>query len=460
MRDRLFAGVITALAVIAFAFSPVLWFLSGTGIVTVTDKGSRGENENVYSGSLGFLNGFEDMKTEIRNIYINYLPFYGPMTRAAGAFSRAAASSSADFLRSIAGPDPVTVMTGAAETETAVKPEETGPETEAAGAAGKKIVSHKTAYIGEDRLHRFYRIDAVFDDGTEISCMESAIREDEKKLREKLETQVGHLNRIAESADNVNFFLFIESRFQDCEDFGNYIPEETPVTALRDEFLASLDPKYTHAFFDLDTLEKRLAYTYKTDPHWTAEGMYAGYCQLIEMISAAAPEIGGTVPFGELYEFPDITYYGSNSRRIAYRGIYDLFSVADYRLPEHTMTDLYRVKDFYEQLEIYTSGKYNKDLSADHYEDFYPRPKSVSYPGNGTGRNILLICDSYMWAGAELLASGFDNLYIFYPWEGVSFDFNGFIEEKGVTDVLVMQFSDRLMFNLYGDCKLSLVVTR
>ena len=275
-----------------------------------------------------------------------------------------------------------------------------------------------------------------------------------------MKKQLSHLNRIAASTDDVNFFLFIESRFQDCEDYENYIEEEPCITALRDEFLDSLDSKYTHTYFDVDTMEKRLAYTYKTDPHWTPAGIYTGYCQLIDMISAVDPEIGEPIAFGDLYEFPDITYYGANSRRITYRGISDDFAVVDYHLPEHTMTDLYEVKDFYKQLEIYTSGNYSKDLSTDHYETFYPRAKSVSYPGNNTGRNILLICDSYMWAGAELLAVNFDNLYIFYPWEHVNFDFNGFIEKNNVTDVLVMQFSDRLMFNIYGDCKLSEVVTK
>lgn len=468
MRDRLFFGIVTAFVLITFAVSPVTWVLFETGTVTMTDIGDREDNENEYAGVFGFLNVFEDMKTEIKNIYVNFIPFYGTMTRVSSTVSRTLTSSSSGFLKVIAGtPGEETVSdflsseTAAAAATTALPAEETESTAEAIFAlAEKKIVSHNTSYIGEDSLHRFYRIDVIYDDGTESSCMESAIKSDEKELREKMKTQISHLNRIAASADDVNFFLYIESRFQDCTDYENYIEEEPCVTALRDEFLESLDEKYTHTYFDVDTMEKRLAYTYKTDPHWTSAGIYTGYCQLIDMISSVVPEIGEPIPFGDLYEFPDITYYGSNSRRISYRGISDIFSVVDYRLPEHTMTDQYQVKDFYKQLEIYTGGNYSKDLSTDHYETFYPRAKSVSYPGNNTGRNILLICDSYMWAGAELFAVNFDNLYIFYPWEGVSFDFNGFIEKNGVTDVLVMQFSDRLMFNIYGDCKLSYVVTR
>ncbi|MHB1152210.1 MAG: hypothetical protein ACYCWE_15885 [Eubacteriales bacterium] len=469
MRDRLFFGIAAAIVLITFAVSPVIWILFETGTVTMTDIGDREENENEYTGAFGFLNVFEDMKTEIKNIYVNFIPFYGTMTRLSSTVSRTLTSSSTDFLKAIAAtPGEETVsdfLSAETETADAVTTDLPAAETDSAAEAiftlaEKKIVSHNTSYIGEDSLHRFYRIDVIYDDGTESSCMESAIKADEKNLREKMKTQISHFNRIAASSDDVNFFLYIESRFQDCEDYGNYIEEEPCVTALRDEFLASLDDKYTHTFFDVDTMEKRLAYTYKTDPHWTSAGIYIGYCQLIDMISSIVLEIGKPVPFGDLYEFPDITYYGSNSRRISYRGISDPFSVVDYRLPEHTMTDQYQVKDFYKQLEIYTSENYSKDLSTDHYETFYPRAKSVTYPGNKTGRNILLICDSYMWAGAELLASNFDSLYLYYPWEGVSFDFNGFIEKNGVTDVLVMQFSDRLMFNIYGDCKLSNIETR
>ncbi len=469
MRDRLFFGIAAAIVLVTFAVSPVIWILFETGTVVMTDIGDREDNENEYTGAFGFLNVFEDMKTEIKNIYVNFIPFYGTMTRISSTVNRTLTASSTSFLQAIisgAGTSDrdADLQTGTPATTEAAA-DLPAAETESAAEAiftlaKKKIVSHNTSYIGEDSLHRFYRIDVIYDDGTESSCMESAVKADEKKLREKMKTQISHFNRIAASSDDVNFFLYIESRFQDCEDYENYIEEESCVTALRDEFLASLDDKYTHTFFDVDTMEKRLAYTYKTDPHWTSAGIYIGYCQLIDMISSAVPEIGEPIPFGDLYEFSDITYYGSNSRRIAYRGISDPFSVVDYRLPEHTMTDQYKVKDFYKQLEIYTSGNYSKDLSTDHYETFYPRAKSVSYPGNKTGRNILLICDSYMWAGAELLAVNFDNLYLYYPWEGVSFDFNGFIEKNGVTDVLVMQFSDRLMFNIYGDCKLSYIETR
>lgn len=472
MRDKLFSGIVVALVLITFAVSPITWILFETGTVTMTDIGDREDNENEYEGALGFLNGFEDMKTELKNIYVNFIPFYGTLTRVKNTVSQALTASSTAFLQAIAptagagtsGTDTTSDLLSA-ETAASAATEAPAEETESAAdaiftLAGKKIVSHNTSYIGEDSLHRFYRIDVIYDDGTESSCMESAIKTNENKLREKMKTQISHLNRIAASTDNVNFFLFIESRFQDCEDYENYIEEETCITALRDEFLDSLDNKYTHTYFDVDTMEKRLAYTYKTDPHWTSAGIYTGYCQLVDMISSVVPEIGKPIAFGDLYEFPEITYYGSNSRRITYRGISDPFSVVDYHLPGHTMTDLYQVKDFYKQLEIYTGGNYSKDLSTDHYETFYPRAKSVSYPDNNTGRNILLICDSYMWAGAELLAVNFDNLYIFYPWENVDFDFNGFIEENDVTDVLVMQFSDRLMFNMYGDCKLSYVVTR
>ena len=92
------------------------------------------------------------------------------------------------------------------------------------------------------------------------------------------------------------------------------------------------------------------------------------------------------------------------------------------------------------------------------YAVFFPEVYVVEYPDNHTGRNLLVIGDSYTQGFVELLGSAFDTTVAYYYTHYAGMNYRSVIEEYGITDVLFEQFSDRILFDLYGDDQLSAIV--
>ena len=92
------------------------------------------------------------------------------------------------------------------------------------------------------------------------------------------------------------------------------------------------------------------------------------------------------------------------------------------------------------------------------YAVFFPEVYTVEYPENRTGRNLLVIGDSYTQGFVELLGSAFDTTVAYYYTHYAGMNYREVIEEYNITDVLFEQFSDRILFDLYGDDKLSSIV--
>ena len=86
--------------------------------------------------------------------------------------------------------------------------------------------------------------------------------------------------------------------------------------------------------------------------------------------------------------------------------------------------------------------------------NFSPIVKEVTYPQNSTGRNLLIIGDSYALPLLEVVASHFDKTYIRYVDANKSLTdvkYEDLIDEYGITDVLYLEMSDRIIYDYYSD---------
>ncbi|MHC1695980.1 MAG: hypothetical protein AB9835_12085 [Eubacteriales bacterium] len=446
MPKKLFIGIILLIFIIPFLVSPLLFVLNKTGVIELTDIGAKKKPEVVYDVSTSggrLMNGIQDAKLELDNIYTNYMPMYGLIVRSYSSVELALDNAFDDFLELLKSDNSGTATT---EAPSGVPGEDTTQK-------GYEPV-YEVERVGTDDLYNIYKCDVQLEDGSWESFLETAILKSHSELADTMDTQIEQINRIANLNDKVNFYVYIESRFQDTDLFAEIFTKETSTRVLRDNFLSRLDAKIKYDYMDLDTVQSRISHVFKTDHHWAADGIYDGYVQIINMISADSPEIGKPREKGELYTFEGNVWYGSRSRRSLYYGINDVLSVYDHHLPEHQVRDFEGAKPFDKMLEIYKNGDYDKRKHTDHYEAFFPRPRKVTYPENNTGHNLLIIGDSYSWAGTELIASNFDSTYVFLPWTREEFDYNGYIEKYNITDVIIMQFSDRIMFDIYNDCPL------
>jgi len=315
-------------------------------------------------------------------------------------------------------------------------PETTEPEPE---------VNVEARLVSDDNFHRYYAFEPYqFLDRWIISSGDN--------LRKNFDRQVENINRIIASDISINFYVYICTRMQDTKYSQKIVPEEFSTLDFFNEFVDSIQGAAGIGWLDIDTIEKRVERVFRTDHHWSAAGAYSGYVDCIDMMKKNTPQIGDPLPLnGEsgYITFEDVQMRGSFAATLNFRDYYEPFIVLDITLPEFSPADVH-----IDQYERYSAGKFDKGTFTDHYSAYYNSSGQRKYTvsSNATGRNLLIIADSYSWWFSWLIAANFDNVYIYLPpWDAKNFRYHEFIAENGITDVLLTQFSDRLMFNYYGD---------
>ena len=311
----------------------------------------------------------------------------------------------------------------------------------------EKVVSVTSTLLNTTATHRYYQVDISFEDGKNVSFLDTAVNLNDQQKENRVKSQAALLNNIAGYNDDVNFYFMLLTRMQDTDYFEDIIVGEESTQEYADLFLSLLDPKIVSQKWDIGSVRDRTERVYLTDHHWTTYGSYLGFRQICEMI---CPD-HIPVELGEPIDFPESRFFGSYARICQTMDLWDVFRVYDNDVKAtRTMPEW----DFDTQVDFLASQQYQ---SPEHniYALFYPEINGVRYLENDTGKNLLVIGDSYTQGFAELLGSAFDSTQIYYYTNYSGMKYNSVIERYGITDVLFMQFSDRILFDQYGDCKLS-----
>jgi hypothetical protein len=169
------------------------------------------------------------------------------------------------------------------------------------------------------------------------------------------------------------------------------------------------------------------------------------------MMRKNTPEIREPIEAKERKEYPGIQFRGSYAALSGYRRFYDDFWVYIYDLPNQG-PPRYSMRSRADQ---YDAGHYDNyhNIFMLHYEHYYHTDRRRFVYENNTGRNLLIITDSLShWTG-WLIASSFDVTYLYFPWDGRTVDYNEYIRERGITDVLMLVYSQAGIFNVYGYCR-------
>ena len=204
----------------------------------------------------------------------------------------------------------------------------------------------------------------------------------------------------------------------------------------------------------------------------TLQLLVSGKCNR-EIAAALGEKYPDVTPRDGTEHVTDAYYYGSLGRSANSYNYKDRFVFFDYDLPEHETTVL-RCKmksgnpaekdpngrTYYgsavpckENYQKYFDGTFNTNETFDHYVNFFPICDKVVYPENTTGRKALFIGDSFSLGLQELIASHFDETYYFYAdgtvdlWKGQ--DFADTCEEYGITDVIIVEQSTRILYDFY-----------
>jgi hypothetical protein len=266
---------------------------------------------------------------------------------------------------------------------------------------------------------------------------------------------------LARANTDVNVYVYVGSRFQTSAYFSDYVPAVRSLRPFVDEFFEGLDSRIRYGRLEVNTLEDCLTLLFNSDHHFNAFGAWASYYDIITMMMEDTPEIGPPIPLGTKHRIEGAVFLGATARSAGYNRYTDTFFFYDYGLPRNRVIQTTQTYDGFETLrDRYLNGRFNNNRNHDHYVAFYPYVIQTHYPDNDTGRNLLFLGDSYSRGMAELLGANFDKTFVYdFRFIYRVGDYNRFIRENGITDVLIFQYSHRGVFNGQNDNTLNLVRT-
>ncbi len=320
--------------------------------------------------------------------------------------------------------------------------------------ASADIVDKQCTLLKDTGADTYYRVDLTYADGSQLTFIDPVTNLPDDQKEEHLAHQIQTVNELANANLDVNFYVFVPTSFEFSPILSEYIPETSNYPYIG-RFLDGLDPRIKSDSMVFYTLEERLYINYRSDLHWCDDGIYMGYCKLYDMMyEDAASPLPPKYTVAERITLHECKFYGRHSRKMGVTDVYDIFTVNDYRLPTHTTVPSITFKERVEKIRV------SDDHTRNIYGEYFPQLDKVSYPENQTGRNLMIIGDSFTQSIVELLGSAFDNTYAFYISDYRGLSYNEFIEENNITDVLVMQDAYRLVLDSDSDSNLDKILDK
>lgn len=457
MRNKIFAAVLFVFVFAVAVSAPVKMYLTNAGVVETENVGNVIEVEKEYAQDAfcaSFFNAVEGVKRDIKDIYTNYIPFYVDITTVAKNFSRTLNQPMSSLLMKWGN----SMMS---DVEESTGSSDSSNSSDSADSVETFEPVYNAVYMEKNSNHRFYEITAkVGENDPLIDFYVRVPSEDAAKVRPKMLTQIGAINDFTKRRPDVNWYIFPVICFEDTELCDQILPAESK-RSLFTEFFSRIDtvnPDIQYDYLKITDIKEWEKLHYKTDHHWNVYGYTEGYRLIMEMFKKNYPDMEARVP--TIHTFDDgVRLYGSSSLAVSDYRLFDIFHTADFSLPEHTYVREDGVsyggkRSFQESMELYLNKKHSTKQGYNHYVQFSPIVREVSYPQNNTGRNLLIIGDSYSIPLLEVLASHFDNTYVRYV-DGnkalTTVQYETLIEEYDITDVLLLEMSDRVIYNYYSD---------
>ncbi len=491
MRDRWLLFVFFLIIGAVFLLSPLDYVLTKKGLLENQNVGNVIEVEKHYdeeSFAADFLNRAEQVKRDIRDIYTNYIPGFLPIISASKVAQQELNRPLDSFLlergnAALTAAETPAPTAAAEESPVPAENEEDGGDAAEPGAPPQSEetpeptpepspeptpeptpeLPHEDPLLDLAQVifrggnsNRYYEILVPETEGGEqIDFYVRIPSPDQETLRPQMERQAEAFNRLAEE-ERVQLYLYPVTCFEDTLLCDRLIPADSK-SALFADFQTLLDQSILFGSLHLDTLREKQELFWATDHHWNYRGYAQGYADIVRLFQQRYPDIVPLEPAFTVYEGVD--FYGTNALHLGRTQLADTFGVALYDLPEHELIREPGVNyggwDPIETVKArYDQGKVHREVGYGHYIEFFRIAKEIRYPENHFGRNLLLICDSYSPPLMEALASHFDSTYVRYVDQNSNlprWTVEDYIADCGVTDVLVLESSVRVVYDFYGD---------
>lgn len=443
MKDKAFIIIVCSILLLFSLSSPIIAVLSSVGVLDALKTKNYIITEKVYeSGMPGseILNKVEQGKTLLENVYINCIPFYGYIVSSVQSVEVSMLSVTDSFIQSVINrpkDNNTTQNTDVIENtndEKSVQIETEKPEP--------PPVEYYSMLMWGDGRPYIYAIEP-------LKVMERVEGASDNELQSLTEMQLGHIHRLKEATPGINYYVYMGTRMQETEMFDDIITGPSSTVKYFNYFKENLDSDIKFDYFRLDTPEDRINKNFRSDHHWNIYGAYEGYKQIINMMYEETPEIGAPVDY-DIIQVPGIKWFGSMSSTVGQTdmGYADNFYILDLKdLPDYSGNN-YDIKGLQES---FLSGEFNKfGVNFDYYVAYNQPQEKYVFDGNHTGRNLLILGDSFSWSISAILASHFDTTIChIQPWtigNDVTYDYRQLIADNNITDVLILLYSSRLLF--------------
>lgn len=398
----------------------------------------------------------ETARVAIKNTYVNCIPFYGVIVSSVQNVRLKALTLSDAVMQTLLYPpenesgqalgdpaDAVSVITDASEADTASPA--AGQTEDTTAAAEPEKVRYIVSRISAGRPNIFA--------AEQLKIMERLEAAKSQELNARLAKQIGCLNRLCRSYPGVNYYCYMGARIQETDFYSEIFKQPDSTAQYFRRFVEELDPDYSFDFLRIESPEDRLAKCYRTDHHWNMYGALEGYAQIINMIIEKEPGIEAPFEY-DVVKINGIKWFGSCASSTGFNdeSYLDDFYMADIGgFPAYKGNGI-NIKALF---KVYSEGNYPKgSYYHDYYSSAFPTQSKYVFPDNDTGRNLLLIGDSYSWSIAHLIARHFDTTICYNnSWnvdDSVKYDYKKIIEDNGITDVVILLYSSRLLFGYDG----------
>ena len=431
--------------------SPVIGALGSYGIIEnrLATK-NLFVTEQYYDEDTPFyevLNAVEDLKTDIKNIYSNCIPFYNIIVSGVQNADLKMLNLSDSILQTLLYSEDdepadtlesTPVESADASGDDPITPEEQEPVVEKVNYTASRLQAGRPNIYSIEPLKVLERLEGAGD----------------RELQKLMDRQLEYLDRLYSEAPDLNYYCYMGTRIQEADFYTDIVKNPKSTAPYFKAFVEELNPAYTFDYLHIDTPEDRISKLYRTDHHWNMFGAYEGYQQIIDMMYENTPEIGQPVEY-DIVKVDGVQWFGSMAGSVGFRDetYLDDFYVIDMTdFPTHIAGSGYKIQRTF---DAYMNGRYPQgNLYHDYHGSYYPPQPSYEFPDNDTGRNLLLIGDSYSWSIAPIIAAHFDTTICYNtPWmiaDNVKYDYKQIIEDNEITDVLVLLYSSRLLFGYDG----------
>lgn len=267
----------------------------------------------------------------------------------------------------------------------------------------------------------------------------------------KIENTTTMINTLADKYKSININVYTVSDIGSnglLNTIPQFIPTSNLVEIMQNKFSENINTDY----LKYNSLEEYRNYFFDSDHHWNYKGAYQGYLDIVNLLRKTYENIGEPLALSE-YRYADenIKYRGSLARMAIDYDVYDIIFDGGIKMPPYkvSVNNSQAIDNIYPNKEIYFNGEVKHEDFYGQYGDFFHGDYGeIHYQFDKGDRNLLIIADSISDCMDDLIASHFNNTYVIDLRLFSDFNFDSYVKEKNITDVLFLNLSTTMINSL------------